>query len=44
VSPELTRQMKAALADPAIHHKFVKGLQAKPDTRVYRKSGGCPGR
>lgn len=39
VSPELTRQMKAALADPGIRHKFVKGLESKPDTRIYRKSG-----
>lgn len=39
VSPELTRQMKATLADPGIRHKFVKGLEAKPDTRIYRKSG-----
>jgi beta-lactamase class A len=39
VSPELTRQMKAALGDPGIRHKFVKGLESKPDTRVYRKSG-----
>jgi len=39
VSPERTRQMKAALADPGIRHKFVKGLETKPDTRIYRKSG-----
>jgi beta-lactamase class A len=39
VSPELTKQMKDALADPAIRHKFVKGLESKPDTRIYRKSG-----
>ena len=39
VSPELTRQMKAALGDPGIRHKFVKGLESKPDTRIYRKSG-----
>jgi beta-lactamase class A len=32
--------MKAILADPAIKHKFVKGLQSKhPDSRIYRKSG-----
>jgi beta-lactamase class A len=31
--------MKAALADPGIRHKFVKGLESKPDTRIYRKSG-----
>lgn len=40
VSPEHSRQMKDILADPAIKHKFVKGLEAKhPDTRIYRKSG-----
>jgi beta-lactamase class A len=39
LSPELTRQMKAALADPGIHHKFVKGLASRPDIRLYRKSG-----
>ena len=39
VSPEHTRQMKAALADPGIRHKFVKGLESRPDARLYRKSG-----
>jgi beta-lactamase class A len=39
LSPDLTRQMKAALADPGIHHKFVKGLESRPDARIYRKSG-----
>jgi beta-lactamase class A len=39
VSPELTRQMKATLADPALHHKFVKGLESRPAARLYRKSG-----
>jgi beta-lactamase class A len=39
VAPELTRLMKDALADPAIHHKFVKGLESRPDARLYRKSG-----
>ena len=39
VSPELTRQMKAALGDPGIRHKFVKGLESRPDTPIYRKSG-----
>ena len=40
VSPEHSRQMKAILADPAIKHKFVKGLESKhPDSRIYRKSG-----
>jgi beta-lactamase class A len=39
VAPDLTSQMKAVLAEPAIHHKFVKGLESRPDTRLYRKSG-----
>jgi beta-lactamase class A len=40
VSPEHSQQMKAILADPAIKHKFVKGLESKhPDSRIYRKSG-----
>jgi len=40
VSPELSRQMKSILANPAIEHKFVKGLKAvHPDSRIYRKSG-----
>jgi len=39
LSPELTRQMKAALANPGIRHKFVKGLASRPDARLYRKSG-----
>ena len=40
VSPEYSRQMKDILADPAIKHKFVKGLASKhPDSHIYRKSG-----
>jgi beta-lactamase class A len=39
LSPELTAQMKSVLADPGIHHKFVKGLESRPDVRLYRKSG-----
>jgi beta-lactamase class A len=40
VSPEASRQMKQILGSPAIHHKFVAGLQqAFPDARIYRKSG-----
>jgi len=40
VSPEHSQQMKAILADPAIKHKFVKGLESKhPGSRIYRKSG-----
>ncbi len=40
VSPEMSREMKEILGEPAIHHKFVKGLeQARPGARIYRKSG-----
>jgi beta-lactamase class A len=40
VSPELSREMKSILANPAIEHKFVKGLKSvHPDSRIYRKSG-----
>jgi len=40
VSPALSRQMKSILSNPAIKHKFVKGLQTvHPESRIYRKSG-----
>jgi beta-lactamase class A len=40
VSPEKSREMKEILGRPAIHHKFVKGLeQARPGSTIYRKSG-----
>ncbi|HDP89468.1 MAG TPA: serine hydrolase [Thioalkalivibrio sp.] len=40
VSPELSREMKTMLGDPAIKHKFVQGLLADaPDAQIYRKSG-----
>jgi beta-lactamase class A len=40
VSPEASRQMKAIMSNPGIHHKFVKGLEeTRPDARIYRKSG-----
>lgn len=40
VTPELSREMKKILGDPAICHKFVKGLQnARPNSCIYRKSG-----
>ena len=40
VSPEYSREMKRMLSNPAIHHKFVKGLKsAHPDAQIYRKSG-----
>ena len=39
VGPELTLKMKQILSDPAINHKFVKGLQERPGVKLYRKSG-----
>jgi len=40
VSPELSKLMKSILADPAVEHKFVKGLKdIQPDSEIYRKSG-----
>ncbi|MGE0084123.1 MAG: serine hydrolase [Desulfococcaceae bacterium] len=40
VSPEMSRKMKEILGHPAIHHKFVKGLEAtRPNSAIYRKSG-----
>lgn len=40
VSPEMSQAMKEILGKPAIHHKFVKGLeQARPGAKIYRKSG-----
>ena len=32
--------MKSILGNPALEHKFVKGLKkVHPDSRIYRKSG-----
>jgi beta-lactamase class A len=39
LSPELTRQMRGVLADPGIRHKFVKGLESRPEVKLFRKSG-----
>jgi beta-lactamase class A len=40
VSPELSKMMKTILGKPAIHHKFVGGLEeARPGSVIYRKSG-----
>ena len=39
VGADLTLKMKQILADPAIDHKFVKGLKARPGVKLYRKSG-----
>jgi len=39
VDRDRSRQMKAVLGDPGIQHKFVKGLEARPGARIFRKSG-----
>lgn len=40
VSPGFSREMKAILGRPGIHHKFVKGIeQIDPQAAIYRKSG-----
>ena len=40
VSPWASSEMKSIMSDPAIHHKFVLGLEnAHPDARIFRKSG-----
>jgi beta-lactamase class A len=40
VSPELSALMKSILGNPAIEHKFVKGIkEVHPESRIYRKSG-----
>ncbi len=39
VNPAFSAEMKEILSEPGVHHKFVKGLDAKPGARIYRKSG-----
>lgn len=40
VSQAASAEMKNILGDPAIHHKFVRGLEARqPTSRIFRKSG-----
>jgi len=40
VSPKYSRMMKEILSEPAIHHKFVAGLEAhRPGSEIFRKSG-----
>ncbi len=40
VTPEYSRSMKSILGNPAINHKFVKGLKSvHPDSQLFRKSG-----
>ena len=39
VNPRFSAEIKEILSQPGIHHKFVKGLDGKPDHHIYRKSG-----
>ncbi len=39
VSPWASKEMKEIMGHPAIHHKFVLGLDARPRSRIFRKSG-----
>ena len=39
VSPWDSAEMKDIMGKPAIHHKFVRGLDARPNSVIYRKSG-----
>lgn len=39
VSPAKSGEMKRILGRPGIHHKFVRGLRDRPESRIYRKSG-----
>jgi beta-lactamase class A len=40
VNPEASAQMREILSDPAIEHKFVRGLEVtKTGSRIWRKSG-----
>ncbi len=39
VSQWASAEMKQIMGDPAIRHKFVLGLDARPRSRIFRKSG-----
>lgn len=39
VSPEASAEMKRILGEPELHHKFVLGLERRPNSTIYRKSG-----
>lgn len=39
VSPTASAEMKRIMGNPEIHHKFVLGLDARPRSRIFRKSG-----
>jgi beta-lactamase class A len=39
LSPPMNTLMKQVLSNPGIRHKFVKGLDSRPGTEIFRKSG-----
>ena len=39
VDRALTPRLKRMLGNPGINHKFVKGLERRPEAVIYRKSG-----
>ncbi len=39
LTPRFNALMLDVLSRPGIHHKFVKGLDARPGVQIYRKSG-----
>ena len=39
VAPQYQNDLGDIMGNPAIKHKFVKGLKDKKDTKIYRKSG-----
>lgn len=39
VSETASAQMKRILGNPGTHHKFVRGLDARPGAEIYRKAG-----
>lgn len=40
ISPWASAEMKSIMGEPAIHHKFVRGLeQSRPGSGIFRKSG-----
>ena len=39
VDPQYQNDLADIMGNPAIKHKFVKGLKDKKDTEIYRKSG-----
>jgi beta-lactamase class A len=39
VDPQYQNDLAEIMGNPAIKHKFVKGLKDKKDTEIYRQSG-----